>query len=680
MSMDVLLKEEVNISNNFGCFNGYTTIENPEYSDQFKLIKKAKKHFLITGEIPSVVRKPIAESWKACARQGLIPESQTPDLKSQTSELNKTCENNKFLTEVSSSIIGTICKTIKNINFCIQLFDNSGYLMYACNVENSKNYTKKLPKFELGYCAINKNAATGAVALALSYKENFSVYGPEHFPSELEDLNCDSTLIRNNDQKIIGVINVVYFIDAINTLIPSLATTVSELIEQQFINDHHTSIVNQTLDHITEGALLVDSNLKPIKANPSFLKIIDQNEDFILNIKTTKLFKDIDLINFIKSEKKHISINETVISLKNNFFRLNVNISKIYSGNYFDGLIILCREIKDIIKLSQKFTDNQLFTFKNIMTKDKSMIELIKNCEKVSSLNLPILLEGPSGTGKELFAQSIHNSSSYKNKPFVAVNCAALPINLVESELFGYEKGAFTGALSTGKTGKFEQANGGTIFLDEIGELPLDIQAKFLRILDNHKLTRMGGNKEIKLNIRVIAATNRDLYNEVTLKNFREDLYYRLNVMNFSIPPLKRRYGDIPLLTDYFLKNLNEANSCSKGISQKTMDILTSHEWIGNVRELQNVITRSFYLCENEIISPDYLPDYMNRHKIPEEKPGQDFLKSSIQQTEKNKITQELHNCGGNVKITAESLNIPLSSLYKKIKFHEIKPLKKLYK
>jgi len=419
--------------------------------------------------------------------------------------------------------------------------------------------------------------------------------------------------------------------------------------------------------------------LNIIKANKSFLNILKIEENELKKIDVKTLFKEVDFDSIIRSAKRHISINEIMLNYNSKFFRLNVNMSAIYSGNYFDGFVILCRKIKDIINLSQKFTGGHLFEFSNIITQNKEMLGLIHNCKRISFIDIPVLLEGASGTGKELFAQSIHSASPRKSKPFVAVNCAALPVNLVESELFGYEKGAFTGALSTGRAGKFEQADGGTIFLDEIGELPLDIQAKLLRVLDNHKLTRMGGSTEKTLNIRVIAATNRDLYNEVKLKNFREDLYYRLNVMNFHLPPLKDRCGDILLLTKHFLDNLNRGTESTKLISEEAMETLNSREWIGNVRELQNAIIRAYHLCESDLISCEHLPAYMAYETPTPTENVATVLKTSVKSIERDMIVEALHACNGNIKKAAVQLDIPISTLYKKIKLYNITNTGKSY-
>ncbi len=253
------------------------------------------------------------------------------------------------------------------------------------------------------------------------------------------------------------------------------------------------------------------------------------------------------------------------------------------------------------------------YTFESIITNNKRMLSVIEEAKKIAENECSVLITGESGTGKELFAHSIHNSSNRCKGPFIAINCAALPKDLVESELFGYEKSAFTGASKEGNPGKFELANRGTIFLDEIGELPLEIQSKLLRVLDNHTITRIGGNYERKLDVRVIAATNRNLNEEINKNNFRGDLYYRLNVFNVRLIPLRERPEDVELCADYFLQRLNDKNQrMDKSFDKDFINLIKDYNWPGNVRELENVIQRAYYLSKDEIINYSFIPEYIN--------------------------------------------------------------------
>ncbi len=299
------------------------------------------------------------------------------------------------------------------------------------------------------------------------------------------------------------------------------------------------------------------------------------------------------------------------------------------------------------------------------------MIQMIEMAKKAAKSQCNILIEGESGTGKEVIAQSIHNYSMREEGPFVAVNCASIPRELVESELFGYERGAFTGASKEGHPGKFELADGGTIFLDELGELPLDIQSKLLRVLDNNKIIRVGGTYEKQLNVRVIGATNRNLKKEMKKKNFREDLYYRLGVINIKILPLRYRKEDIEVLVNSFVRNLNQKNlQQNKRIKKSYIDKLKDYDWPGNVRELRNVVERDYYLSDINTISPYYIEENIFKEINNE---NQDINIIPMERLEKENIENAIEKCDGNLAKAAKLLNIGRSTLYRKIKKYNIK-------
>lgn len=249
-----------------------------------------------------------------------------------------------------------------------------------------------------------------------------------------------------------------------------------------------------------------------------------------------------------------------------------------------------------------------------IVGKSPQVLKAISTIEQVSQANASVLLLGESGTGKELFARALHLASPRREEAFIKVNCAAIPENLFESELFGHEKGAFTGAVGM-RAGFFEQANGGTIFLDEIGEMPMAMQTKLLRTLQEGTLTRLGGKSEIKISVRIVAATNRDLAHEVNIGNFRQDLFYRLNVIPIQLPSLSQRKTDIPLLTMYFLNKTNQTNQRNIHLTQSALDQLQLHTWPGNIRELSNFIERLVLLCEKSLVDADDIQFFLSQNK-----------------------------------------------------------------
>jgi formate hydrogenlyase transcriptional activator len=308
----------------------------------------------------------------------------------------------------------------------------------------------------------------------------------------------------------------------------------------------------------------------------------------------------------------------------------------------------------------------QIYNPSNIIGSSSKMQEVYELMSMVAHSNATVLIHGETGTGKELIARGIHESSPRKNKLMVKVNCAALPVTLIESELFGYERGAFTGAFER-RIGKFELAHNGTLFLDEIGELPLEVQVKLLRVIQEREFERLGGKTTIKVDVRIIAATNRDLLAEVNAGRFRSDLYYRLNVFPITLPPLRERREDIPFLAQFFLSRYNKNHLCKvTGISAGTMNELKAYHWPGNVRELEHMIERSVLLSHSKILNKVYLPDVNTRKNS-----GNLQSAANLESVERRHIIDVLRRCSGKISGkggAAELLNIPASTLNSKMK------------
>ena len=336
----------------------------------------------------------------------------------------------------------------------------------------------------------------------------------------------------------------------------------------------------------------------------------------------------------------------------------------------FDDLILkinrLC-EHKDLVLENQALRREveEKYDFSNFIGKSPQMKEVFKLIEKVSITRGNVLISGKSGTGKELVARAIHFNSPRKNKRFVPINCGAIVGTLMESEFFGHKKGSFTGAIND-KEGHFKIANGGTLFLDEVGEIPLPLQVKLLRAIEEAEILPVGGTGSVKVDVRIIAATNRDLAKEVENGNFREDLYYRLNVIEIKLPALSERKDDIPLLVQHFINKYNrELNRNIKNADNQTMRILRNHDWKGGIRELENVIERALILCEGNYITKNDLPPNMIRVEIDDETP--DHLKEASAYFEREHIIKILRRTSLNKEETAAILGISLSSLYRKM-------------
>jgi len=322
------------------------------------------------------------------------------------------------------------------------------------------------------------------------------------------------------------------------------------------------------------------------------------------------------------------------------------------------------RLIKENISLRKRLA-REIF-FEDIITKDKRMKKVIEMVKTVAKTNSTVLIYGESGTGKELIARAIHNTSPRKDHPFVAISCGALPETLLEAELFGYEKGAFTGATTQTK-GKLELAHHGTLFLDDIADISPKTQVDLLRVLQEREFRRLGGTKTIRIDVRFVAATNRDLEAEVKKGRFREDLYYRLKVITIKLPPLRERKDDIPHLVDHFIEKFNtEMGKRILRVSAETMQILLSHNWPGNVRELENVIEHAMVVCDQEIIEPKHLPEDLTKKAPP--------LKT-LKEVEREHIESVLKACHWKISPAARILGLNRTTLYNKIKAYGLKPM-----
>ena len=334
--------------------------------------------------------------------------------------------------------------------------------------------------------------------------------------------------------------------------------------------------------------------------------------------------------------------------------------------------------VNEVVVLHKALEDR--YSFGNIIGKSKKMRELYEIISTVSTTDANILITGDTGTGKELVAKAIHFNSLRNEKPFVPINCAALPDNIIESELFGHEPGSFTGAVRR-RVGRFEFCSGGTIFLDEIASMPLSIQAKLLRVLQERKVERLGSNESINVDVRIVTATNKDLTDMVNNGKFREDLFFRLNVIPINIPPLSERKEDIPLLANHFLEKYNKTNKKDiKRVSEDVLNTLISYDWPGNVREFENVFERAVIMAKKDIIGELHLPvDFCTalmregpKATLVNEQIISSGLQIFIENCEKEYLTKVLQKCNGNVKVSAEYAKTEEKTFYRRMKKYNL--------
>lgn len=409
------------------------------------------------------------------------------------------------------------------------------------------------------------------------------------------------------------------------------------------------------------------------------LKILNEVKDIMLVICDVKL-PDINGLEVLDRIKKTNDLAEVILltaygTIHDGVFAMKKGaFDYITKGDGDEQILVTVEKAVEKAKMNQRLfeLENKLetrYSFDRIAGNSRAIKETIKLAQKVAPTDSTVLIEGETGTGKELFAQSIHNASSRKNKTFVAVNCSAFPKELLESEIFGHKKGAFTGAVYD-KKGLFEEAHEGTLFLDEIGEMPPELQAKLLRVLEEHTFTKIGDTKPTQVNVRIIAATNRDLHRDAREGNFRTDLYYRLSVFKITIPPLRERTEDIPQLVEQFVSLYSaQINKKIEKISEKFLQKLQSYYWPGNSRELKNVIERAIILTDEGNLNISLLPFEILYPTGAE--PA--TINSTLSEVEKNHIARMLDFTNGNKTKAAEKLGIGVPTLYRKIEQYNLK-------
>lgn len=509
---------------------------------------------------------------------------------------------------------------------------------------------------------------------------------PEVLASGIPELNRHQPLgeisIITNRMPIYDDEGIIVGAIAIFRDITEIKELAEELTDVKEVRAMLQAIFNSTSDAIS----VVDAKGKGIMINPAYTRLTGyRSKDIIGKLAT---------VDLAEGESVHLKVLKTKKEIKSVHLKVGpnkrdvvVDASPIIVNNELLGSVGVIHDLTEINKLIGELdkakkmirTLEAKYTFDDIIGRHSGMITAIEKAKVAAVTPATVILRGESGTGKELFAHAIHNASNRKNAQFVRVNCAAIHSNLLESELFGYEDGAFTGARKGGRMGLFEQAHGGTIFLDEIGEVDINTQAKLLRVIQEKEFVRVGGNEQISVDVRIISATNRDLEQEVAEGKFRKDLYYRLNVVPIKIPPLRDHKRDIPELIEFLINKYNQEYGRSvEEISKRAIEITKEYNWPGNIRELENYIGRAMInmTMTEHILEEHHLPAIkslqekaepspLERKKAMKEKARS--LAEVLEEAEKNYIRGQLERNHGNRDKTANDLGISIRSLYYKL-------------
>jgi len=596
-------------------------------------------------------------------------------------ELEKILSYNKELIEVSKLYIDMVFSAVMNNEFIILLTDNNGCILYIKGAEESCSKLNCV-NLTVGAYMDEQNIGTNAMGTAIKEDKCFQITASEHYIAGLQGLTCSAAPIHNTSGEIIGTLNLTGRSNMKHPHTLGLVVFGVKAIENELDNKKINNILTQTynymesvIDNFDKGIMILDKEGKITNINKFGAEILNRDKDSLLKEEVHYILPDLgDLLEEIDTEKSTV-IKE--VKLKHTSrYKTKLVFKGIRHKEKIVGMVVTMSNEKDV-----KDATGAFLTFNDIIGESAAIVNVIINSKIISNSPSTVLIQGESGTGKEILAQAMHNYSLRRGNKFVAINCGAIPVNLIESELFGYEDGTFTGGKKGGKPGKFEIANGGTLFLDEIGEMPLEMQVNLLRVLQDGRVTRLGASREIPIDVRVIVATNKNLKKEVEKGTFREDLYYRLCVIPIKLPSLRERKGDVEKLIEYFLRIKSfKLNKQIPEIKEDLYNNLLSYNWPGNIRQLENYIENivnlngnlSFDLWEdcdekiNEVIHKKIIEtSYCENCEVKKDNFDLEGLESKT-------IKEAMKSYNHNMTKVAKALGISRNTLYLKIKKYKI--------
>lgn len=658
------------------------------------LLKEKWDKYIVKGQpMPDAdpeIRSFVYDSWKRSKTHG-IPPFEVKDKRLSEEELKRKLNANKRLIQVAHSYIQHLYSFVKGTNFVLALTDAEGYVLDIIGDDNMIQARTKKSGLTIGCCRSEQYAGTNGIGTCLFVGRPIQIWASEHYIKPHHEYVCSAAPIRNPQQQIIGCLDVIGPIELPHNHTLAMVSASTDGIEKELKMleaYNRLSMVNKqmasTLQAIDSGIIMFNTQGIISQYNQLACQILHLSFD---SLKDKPLSSIIDLEDSslnplnITHDIQNREVSFTTYKNERIPLSLSPSIIKSEQGTQL-GTVLVINEAKKIHKLVNRLSGfTATYTFDSILGKAPSIIEAKKIAEAAAKSNSNVLILGESGTGKELMAQSIHNASARAHGPFIAINCGSLPKGLIESELFGYEPGAFTGANKEGYPGKFELAQGGTIFLDEIGDMPLELQTSLLRVLQTKEIVRIGGKQKKKIDVRIMAATNVDLLQSVQKKEFRSDLYYRINVLSIEVPPLRDRKSDILLLTNHFISSISRMlEKRIDGITSDAEQLLYDYNWPGNIRELENVIERAVNLASGHIITKEDLPPAITYlSNTPTE--SQDSLSEETMPKLTGDVTESqsykrlisvLADEHGNVSKASERLGIPRRTLYRRIKKYNI--------
>ncbi|MCX7950962.1 MAG: sigma-54-dependent Fis family transcriptional regulator [Clostridiales bacterium] len=604
----------------------------------------------------------IEASHKRCFEYGVEKELRFSRRILTQNELNDRLIKRRKLILSAIPFMNMLYDFVKGYDFFLILTDEEGCIL---NIVGDEKILKEA--FELnmipGAYMSEDAIGTNAMGTALHEKRPVQVSGKEHYITAYHRWTCSAAPIRDKNGQIIGCLDITGYSENVHPHTLGMVVAAAYSIERAIENDGYVDEIKKSKKHMEKIFNSLEAGICScdIEGNINYFNSKFQD---MFKLKNQNTHLDDLLFDFQKikediEKEKDILEQEVYIKADINKLCYNLSVYPVYTSKEKEYVYVF-RDIKKERRLLSRVAESKaIYSFDKIIGENQRFKDVVEYAKKISDSKSTILILGESGTGKEVFAQSIHNYSKRYDKPFVAVNCAAIPSNLIESELFGYEEGAFTGAKKGGYVGKFQQANGGTIFLDEIGDMPLDMQVKLLRVIEEGVIIKIGGTNQIPVDVRIVAATNKDLKKLVEEGKFRNDLYYRLNVLPLYLMPLRERRDDIPYLIKYFMDRLSrKLNKKPVNIDEEDLNRLINYEWPGNIRELENYV--------EYILNLGYIPNGDKDIKDLKQE-NHKFIPLKLDEVEKRHIENTLKHYSNNITKAAKALGIGRNTLYRKI-------------
>lgn len=653
-------------------------------------IAKAWKKFITSATIDDEnVRTEIAASWQRCYEASVNPYSGVSHLLLNQQQLAELLAKKRSLIQIAKLFMTNLYQFVAGSDFIVMLSDEYGYIMEVIGDSDTMAYAKKL-NLSKGASWIEEEVGTNGIGTALAIQKPVQISGAEHYCQKVQFWTCSAAPILDSSGNVIGVLQMSGPSWKTHQHTLGMVVAAVEAIKNQIrvqMRNRELTLLNNRLKNViltaSDGIIVIDKEGVIEQINPAAEKIFSQTEREIKgNLIINHLGSSLMVKEMLTTGKSYKESEVITNSLNGSIHCLSSGKPIKDDNGDITGGVIFINPINKIKNLINRFSGaHATFQFEDIVGVSEQLIKAIQLAKIAAGSKSHVLLQGESGTGKEVFAQSIHNLSCRNNGPFVAINCGAIPRELIGSELFGYEGGSFTGAKTSGRPGKFEMASGGTLFLDEIGDMPLEHQVALLRVLQDKRITRIGGYNTIMVDVRIICASNKDLHAEVIKGNFRQDLFFRLNVINISLPPLRERREDIPLLFDAFFKEIcHKMGVVFPPVDSWVITYLSRYDWPGNVRELQNVIERMVNIANGQRIGLEHLPSEIIAPRLQKFKLKGECSESNKFTAEKIKIKELLANNerleitnillahNGNISDTARNMGISRNSLYKKLK------------